>query len=60
MKKKQFSELCLYGEARSTKQPQSISLFDTAGRDWARFKDRFRWRWVVKEWRRGSKINHEG
>lgn len=37
--KKQFSELCLHWEARSTKQPESISLFDRAGRDAARFKD---------------------
>lgn len=39
--KKQFSELCLHWEACSTKQPESISLFDMAGRGAACFKDSF-------------------
>lgn len=59
--KKQFSELCLHWEARSTKQPESISLFDRASRDAARFKERSFfffgwWWWVVWEWRRGSDL----
>lgn len=45
--KKQFSEVCLHWEARSTKQPESISLFDMASSDGCLL------RWVVREWRRG-------
>lgn len=55
--KKLFSELCLHWEARSTKQPESISLFRQSRQRCGPLQRSllFWWRWVVREGRRGSR-----